>query len=151
MTSVNENISVFRATVEHIALARQAIEQCHERTINSESALRTFLADDACYLLIAVKDGAVVGSLNGYSLRQPHHGQPQFLMYEIDVIESCRRSGVGRTLVDAFTAVARASGANATWVVTNESNEPAMTLYGGCGYERANCDDVLLELKNSVG
>lgn len=136
---------IFRASLAQRELAREAIEDCHERGKPDDGALDAFLADPDCYLILAVENGHVIGSLNGHRLRKPHCVAPQFLLYEIDVLESHRRNGIGRALVDAFSEAARAAGAEEEWVVTNNSNEAAMALYRRCGYERVNQDDVMLE------
>ena len=111
-----------------------------------EEALVGFLSDASCYLFLAVEGGKVLGSLNGYRLRQPNRREPEFLLYEIDVRRECRRRGVGRALVDAFAAEAQAAGAFEVWLLSNEANEAAMALYRRCGFLRLNEDDVMLML-----
>jgi ribosomal protein S18 acetylase RimI-like enzyme len=138
--------TVLRAGGSDAGLAREAVAELHERLPCDEAALSTFLADPACYLLLAVEGCRVVGSLNGYALRPPHRREPQFLLYEIDVRPGCRNRGVGRALVERFVAEARAAGAFEVWVVTGESNRPAMALYARCGLRRENPDDVMLSL-----
>jgi ribosomal protein S18 acetylase RimI-like enzyme len=140
------SFSVFRANTEHFEIARQAMEGIHERKPIDEPTLKAFLADPACYLILAVSNACVVGSLNGYSLRQPHREAPQFLLYEVDVADAYRRRGIGRSLVNAFAAEACAAGASEQWVVSNESNEPAIAMYRQCGFERTNHDDVMLSM-----
>lgn len=136
---------IFRATLAQRDLAREAIEICHGRGTPNDGALDKFLADPDCYLILAAVSGQVVGSLYGYRLCTPHRVAPQFLLYEIDVLESHRRKGIGRALMDAFSAEAQAASAEEEWVVTNSSNEAAMALYQRSGYKRVNPDDVMLE------
>ena len=139
-------VVVRRATPADLALARQAVTEVNGRALADDAALAAFLADPACYLMLAVEAGRVIGSLNGYALRRPHRAEPQFLLYEIEVRQDCRNRGVGRAMVGAFAAEARAAGASEHWVVTNESNPAAMAMYHACGYRRANPDDVMLEM-----
>ena len=98
------------------------------------AAIAEFLADPDCYLVVAVEDGVVVGTLDGYGLRQPHLRRPQFLLYEIDVAVEYRRRGIGRALVDAFADEARKRDAEVIWVLTHRSNAAAVALYRGCGF-----------------
>jgi len=142
-----------RVTAHDLDLARQAIRDVHERAEPSEEALRAFLADDARYLFVALHEGRVAGSLNGYALRRPYREEPQFLLYEIDVRPEARRLGVGRALTEAFRAAAEAAGAYEIWVLTNASNRAAMGLYEACGMVRENRDDVMwtLPLRAQVG
>ncbi len=94
--------------------------------------------------MLAIQADRVIGSLHGHALRHPHRPEPQFLLYEIDVRPEYRDRGVGRALVMAFNAEARAAGAFEQWVLTNESNPAAIAMYQACGFRRANSDDVML-------
>lgn len=139
------SVLVVRATRDHAGLARQALTELHERPVD-ESALREFLDDGRRYLLLAVENGRALGSLYGYALRQPYRAEPQFLLYALDVREGSRRRGIGRALVERFSAEAREAGACEVWVLTDASNEAAMRLYERCGMIRPNRDDVLWTL-----
>lgn len=146
MPDMSVSPTIRRAVPADFALAREAIAELHGRAAVDEAALAAFLADTACYLILAIEGGRVIGSLNGHALRHPHRAAPQFLLYEIDVRPEWRRQGIGRSLVTAFSAAGRAAGACEVWVVTNESTPAAMGLYHACGYRRINADDVMLEL-----
>jgi ribosomal protein S18 acetylase RimI-like enzyme len=138
--------TITRAGVSALELAVEAVRDVHERDVPDEGALEEFLSDNARYLLLAVESGRVVGSLNGYALRHPNRREPAFLLYEIDVREECRNRGIGKALVNRFVAEARSAGAFEVWVVTNQSNGPAMAMYRHCGLTRPNPDDVMLEM-----
>jgi ribosomal protein S18 acetylase RimI-like enzyme len=139
--------SVFRASLDDIDFAKTAVAEIHERGPIDDAAMSSFLKSAECFLLLAVEDGCVVGSLNGYSLRQPDRSRPQFLLYELDVRQDYRRRGIGLALVNAFTDEARAAGAFEVWVVSNESTSAAVELYRKCGYRRQNDDDVMLSIQ----
>jgi ribosomal protein S18 acetylase RimI-like enzyme len=140
-------VTVFRASATDAELARIALAEVHERKSVEETAITAFLNDSSCFLFLAVENGKVLGSLNGYALRHPNRPQPQFLLYEIDVRPDCRRRGVGLALVNAFTDAARAAGAFEVWVVSNESTPAALALYRKCRYRRDNEDDVMLSIQ----
>lgn len=139
-------VRVLRAGASEALLARQAIGEVHERRLESNEAIAAFLANESCYLFIAVTGDEVVGSLSGYALMHPQRRQPQFLLYEIDVKESWRRQGIGSALINAFLAEARNVGAFEVWVLTNQSNDAAMAMYHGCGFTRSNTDDVMFSV-----
>lgn len=139
--------TILRARRADRNLARQAIVELHGRALCDEAAILDFLSDPARYLILAVEGGRVAGSLSGYALRPPQRREPQFLLYEIDVRPECRKRGIGRALVEAFIAEARAAGASEVWVLTNQSNRAAMALYARCGLRREAHDDVMLNLK----
>jgi ribosomal protein S18 acetylase RimI-like enzyme len=138
-------VQIVRASVDQLELARQAVTQVHARTPCDALALKKLLDDPMCYLLLAMDENRVVGSLNGHALRHPHRADPAFLLYEIDVRPEFRNRGIGKALVNAFTEEARRAGASEIWVLTSAANEPAMAMYEACGYRRRNLDDVMLE------
>jgi len=144
-------VTLLRARDADADLAREAIIELHGRTPVDETAMVEFLRDPARYLLLALEDRWVVGSLNGYALTHPHRREPQFLLYEIDVRPQRRNRGIGKTLVKTFIAEARAAGAFEVWVLTNQSNEAAMAMYSHCGLRRQNHDDVMLSLMLNSG
>jgi ribosomal protein S18 acetylase RimI-like enzyme len=137
---------VRRATADDLELARQAVAEVHGRAAVDDAAIATFVTDPSCYLMIAIENGRVVGSLHGHALRHPHRAEPQFFIYEIDVRPECRNRGVGHSLLDAFTAEARAAGAFEQWVLTSKSNPAAMTMYRAAGYQAEHDDDVMLNM-----
>jgi aminoglycoside 3-N-acetyltransferase I len=139
--------TVFRASLDDVDFARTAVADVHVRGPVDDFALNSFLNSAECFLLLAVEDGCVLGSLNGYSLQQPDRPRPQFLLYELDVREEHRRRGIGTALVNAFTDEARAAGAFEVWVVSNESRSAALELYRKCGYRRENDDEVIMSVQ----
>ena len=140
------SITVQRTGSGDVGLARHAVREVHGRANVDDAELATFLADRANHLHVAVHAGEVVGSLNGYALRHPGRREPQFLLYEIDVLAAWRRRGIATRLVESFMASARDAGAFEVWVPTNASNDAAMALYRRCGFVRRNTDDVMLSV-----
>jgi len=137
---------ILRAGSGDADLARQAVAEVHGRTPVDEAALIEFLREPHNYLLLALDGPRVVGSLSGYALQHPHRREPQFLLYEIDVLPDWRNRGIGKALVDKFLAEARDEGAFEVWVLTNQSNQAAMKLYASCGFHRKNQDDAMLSV-----
>ena len=139
-------VRVVRAGASDLPLAREAIAGIHGRSLESDDAVAAFLADDTCYLLLALQGEEVVGSLNGYRLTHPHTHRPQFLLYEIDVAQSWRRRGVGSGLVRAFLEEARGHDGFGCWVVTDRANTAAMAMYRTCGMTTSDLDDAVFGL-----
>ena len=136
-------MTILRAGPADFDLACEAVLEVHRRSPLDAVALVEFLADPMRYLLLAIEDGYVVGSLNGYALQPPHRRDPQFLLYEIDVRPDRQRRGIGKALVERFIAEARAARALEVWVLTNRSNPAAMALYASCGLRTENANDVM--------
>ena len=132
---VDTSIRIVRVTGERAELAHQAMRiNDVEGSDPDPAAIAEFLTDRDCFLIVAVENGVVVGTLDGYALRQPHLRRPQFLLYEIDVAVEHRRRGVGRALVDAFADEARRRDAEVIWVLTHRSTAAAVALYRACGF-----------------
>jgi len=101
------------------------------------------LGDDRTIFLVAFDDGEPAGFVFGYELLR-RHGDPTILfVYEVDVREAYRRRGVARALFEELERVARARGIRRAFVLTAESNEPAMRLYESVGGVRPYDDDVM--------
>jgi len=139
----NGTIRTLRVSPAEWDLARQAMRINDVEGADADpAATEQFLADRNCMLFVAVDDGIVVGTLDGYALRQPHVRRPQFLLYEIDVAEPFRRRGIGRALIDAFADEARRRDAEDVWVLTHRSNAAAVALYRACGFAPDADDDT---------
>ena len=153
---LNPKITLLRATASALGLARQAIVEVNLPTLDhrapiDDAALAEFLADSSHYLLLAVENEKVAGSLHGYALRHPYRREPQFFLYGIDVRPACRNHGIGTALVERFILEAQNAGAFEVWVLTNRSNRAAMAMYGHSGLKEANADDVMLTLPVGSG
>ena len=138
--------TIVRAKTADVIPASEAMLEVHGRKTFDHGSMLKFLGEPTNYLLLALEGERVTGSLLGYSLAHPPLREPQFLLYEIDVRPEKRRRGIGRALVQAFIAEARAAGAFEVWVITNQSNAAAMAMFASCGLRRENLDDAMLAL-----
>ncbi len=107
--------------------------------------LAAYLSDPNCILLTAEIAGHPVGQILGYILRRWDSRKPQLFLYSIDVVAAHRRKGIGRQLVNEFRRLGREAGCESAFVITNESNAPAMQFYRALGGNRPNPDDVIFE------
>jgi ribosomal protein S18 acetylase RimI-like enzyme len=152
---LNPKIVLLRATSSHLDLAQQGIAEVnlptsHHRLPLDKTALGEFLANPARFLILAIEEERVVGSLYGYALRHPYRREPQFFLYGIDVRPEYRNQQIGSALVDEFITEAKLAGAFEVWVLTSESNKAAMVMYAHSGLERSSTDDVMLSLTLSM-
>lgn len=102
------------------------------------SFLATQLAEENVVLLVAERDGVVLGyayaGLEGQdymSLRGPAGA-----LYDIVVDPAHRGQGVGRKLLDATLRALEAKGAPRVVLSTAEQNEPAQRLFARAGFRR---------------
>ena len=124
-------------------LARAVVARFKSARPGSKYA-RQWLESDRHILVVALDAGAPVGWVYGYELPRVDRKETMFLLYEIDVDEVYRRRGIGTELLRRFRDLAP----GAVWLLTNESNEPAMRLYQSAGGERPNDDDAMFRFKS---
>lgn len=116
---------------EAVALFRDVQHDCHDR----------FLSDPSTVAFVAHDEGQIVGWAWGYRMLRAD-GHSMLLLYEIEVIESERRKGVGGTLLDAFLDVGRREGHLKMWLLSDVNNQEAISLYEVTGARRSETADV---------
>jgi len=102
--------------------------------------MRTFLADDRHYFVVAYVGEEPVGYVFGYRLSRFDGKPPMVFIYEVAVVEHHRRRGIGRALIEEVKRLAQADGCRKMLVPTNRSNEAAMALYRCTGGEEGAAD-----------
>jgi ribosomal protein S18 acetylase RimI-like enzyme len=95
--------------------------------------MRTFLADDRHYFIVAYVKDEPVGYVFGYRLSRFDGKPPMVFVYEVAVVEQHRRRGIGRALIEEVKHLADEDGCRKMLVPTNRSNEAAMALYRSAG------------------
>jgi ribosomal protein S18 acetylase RimI-like enzyme len=138
---------VLRLGPEEAWLALEAV-----RTVKRPAAgpdlgvdgIRQFLSRPSNVLIVAVEADQPIGFLLAYLLDRVDRDQPMACLYEIDVLESHRRQGAGRAMVDALKAVCTQAAATKIWAITHRSNAAAVGLYRTTGAVAApEGDDVV--------
>lgn len=99
-----------------------------------DAALSSALRDPNFVLLMATLDGAAVGYLHGAFIHRVD-GSLMLLIYDLEVAEANRRSGVGTALVKEARRIAKTREATETWLVTEADNSAAVALYESLGGE----------------
>jgi aminoglycoside 3-N-acetyltransferase I len=88
-----------------------------------------FLASPVHHLLYAWDDSnRAVGFITGMELTHPDKGTEMY-MDELGVVEGARHRGVATSLVEALLAVAKESGCNGMWGVSESDNLGAIATY----------------------
>ena len=117
----------------------RALAECEPQT--------ALLADEWAIFLVAFDGEAPVGFVLAYELPRRHGDASILLVYEIEVREDRRRSGVGTALMEELATLARGRGIREGFVLTEESNEVAMAFYASLDSERPHDDDVMWDLR----
>lgn len=101
-----------------------------------------FLSDPVTVAFVARDGASLVGWAWGYRLLRAD-GDSMLLLYEIEVVDSERRKGIGRGLVDAFLDLGRSERCQKVWLFTETDNKDAVSLYEETGAHRSNRGHVL--------
>lgn len=84
------------------------------------------------FVVAAYDDGVRVGFVYVHDLPRLDGGR-QYLLYEVDVVESHRRRGVATALLGRVAELARERGVREGFVLTEPDNTPANALYSSVG------------------
>ena len=139
-------VSVRRLTPVDAALAARAIAGIKRgAALANEAAeadrLCRWLGDPDRVLLVATDTQRPVGFALGYLLDRIDADAQMLCFYEIEVLASHRRRGIGTRLVEAMKAVARSRRVIKMWVQTDPANVAARGLYEHTGAARSDAPD----------
>lgn len=99
--------------------------------------LKNFLSDDRTYLFIAILEENIIG----YTIcfRFPDFTEEGFLayLYDIEVVETHRKKGIGRRLVEESLAELKKDGVTELWLGTATDNKAGQALFTATGGEKS--------------
>jgi aminoglycoside 6'-N-acetyltransferase I len=87
-----------------------------------------FLATPNYRIFVALDGDLVVGMCTGFTHFHPDKDE-EFFVNELGVDDDYRRQGIGRRLLEAMLAEARAMGCPDAWLGTEHDNAEALALY----------------------
>ena len=85
--------------------------------------------DEPMGALVAERDGELIGAAHYLFHRSTTAMADSCYLQDLFTVEAARGQGVGRALIDAVYAAARAAGSPRVYWLTHETNETAMRLY----------------------
>ena len=138
--AVSFEIRILRAGDE--AFLNQVAPDVFDDPIQPRAA-REFLADPWHHLVVAIKDGTVVGFASGVHYIHPDKPDPEFWINEVGVSADQRGRGIGKALMRAILGIAEDLGCREAWVLTDRDNEVAMRMYQSLGGEESPEGTVL--------
>ena len=103
------------------------------------------VADERTLYVVAFDCLEPVGYVFAHQLRRRHGDPLQLFVYDLEVKESSRRRGVATALMRELEQIVREHGIRTGFVLTNSSNDPAMSFYRSLGGVRPNEDDAVWE------
>ena len=87
-----------------------------------------FLQGNQNILFIAVRAGTVIGMVSGILYNHPDKPR-ELWVNEIGVADKCRRQGIAKCLLESICVQARGQGCSGAWLLTENDNLPANSLY----------------------
>jgi ribosomal protein S18 acetylase RimI-like enzyme len=109
-------------------------EGVFDETIKPELAA-AYLAEPRFHMVVALDGQLVVGMATGLVHFHPDKG-PEFFVNEVGVGDDYLRRGIGKRLVRAILAQAKAAGCTEAWLGTEADNVAALALYRSVLTER---------------
>lgn len=100
----------------------------------SRDAMLSDLRNPQCYYLVVDRPG-VAGALDGYAGLFAPQGADQGDIQTIAVVETARRGGLGRSLMQSLIAEARQRGAREVLLEVRADNPGPRKLYESLGFE----------------
>lgn len=100
--------------------------------VPAAARLGAYLASPGHIMVVAVRDGEVVGQVAAVIHRHPD--MPDELYIDnLGVTPALHRRGIGRRLVEAVMEIGREQGCTEAWVATEAGNRAARGLYRRLG------------------
>lgn len=122
-------IQITEMTRAHTAQVA-ALERCCFADAWSERSITAETENPLALWLVAVQDDRVIGYIGSQTVLDESD------MMNLAVEAQARRSGVGRALVDALCERLRQRGSRALSLEVRASNDAALALYRGLGFEQ---------------
>lgn len=98
-----------------------------------DAYLARLLSDPRTILLVAERDGSVIGGLTAYELPKLEAATSEFYIYDLAVDADCRRQGVATALIEALGDIAACAGGSVIFVQADYGDDPAIALYTKLG------------------
>jgi aminoglycoside 3-N-acetyltransferase I len=105
----------------------------------SDAYLETLLAKEHVAVLVALAGDEVVGGLVAYEFDKFERARREVYIYDLAVLEGCRRQGIATALIEHLKDMAAQCGAWVIFVQADHGDEPAIGLYTKLGIR----EDVL--------
>ena len=95
--------------------------------------LRKLLGQEHFIVLVALKQGSVVGGLAAYELQKFERERSEIYIYDLAVAAEYRRQGIATALIGALKNIAADRGAYVIFVQADCGDRPAIELYAKFG------------------
>jgi aminoglycoside 3-N-acetyltransferase I len=105
----------------------------YQDAVPSDDYLRSLLAMQHFIVIVAQRDGEVVGGLAAYELQKFERTRREIYIYDLAVAHDHRRRHVATGLIGELKRVAKLRGAYVIYVQADRGDAPAIALYESLG------------------
>ena len=121
------------ATIKHLkpgdeAVLERVAANVFDGAIDPEY-LRTYLREPLQHMIVAVKNGEVVGQIRALHYRHPDKAAELFID-NLGVTPALQRRGIATRLLNAVLALAKELDCQEVWVASEGNNQSAQDFYG---------------------
>lgn len=99
--------------------------------------IEKLVSDDRSYFFVAVLDNTIVGYCLAYRFPSLNSSDGLAYLYDIEVLETHRRKGIGKKLIENILTFLKMDGVTELWLGTATDNHPAQSLFISTGAERS--------------
>lgn len=125
------HIEIKRLGAGDAAILAHVAADVFDAAIDAER-LEAYLAEPSHHLIVALKDGAVVGQAAAVVHRHPD-GPAELYIDNLGVTPALQRQGIARRLLEEIFALGKRLGCEEAWVATAPDNRPARGFYESYG------------------
>jgi aminoglycoside 3-N-acetyltransferase I len=122
---LKELLRVFGEAFEDVATYQGAVP--------SDDYLQSLLAMPHFIVIVAQRDGEVVGGLAAYELQKFERNRREIYIYDLAVAEEHRRRHVATGLINELKRIAKSRAAYVIYVQADHGDAPAIALYESLG------------------
>ena len=127
------SIDIKRLRAGDEAVLERVAEDVFDEAIDLKR-LRAYLAEPNQHLIVALKDGKVVGQIRAVIYKHPDKVDELFIE-NLGVTPALRRRGVATQLLQAMLTLGKDSDCEEAWVPTERDNAQARKFYESFGIE----------------
>ena len=101
----------------------------------SDEYIAVMLARNDFHVIVALENNQVIGGLTAYEMKMFKRETTEMFLYEIGVVKSHRRKGIGKELIEFLKKICVEKGIVEIFVGTSKGNLAARNLYASSGGE----------------
>jgi len=129
------SIKIIKVEKDHTKIIKSIIEDLLSSSDQRPSTghFQKLLSDDRTFLFVAISDEKAIGYILAYKFPSLYSSDYLAYLYDIEVLASYRRKGVGRRLIEALNTHLKSVGVTEVWLGTAVDNQAGQALFTSSG------------------